>query len=492
MAGSRRGGDEEACRVGLLDGHGGAKKDDWQVVAGGEESSKLGRRVLEESKKLWVIVAPAMFSRIVTFSMNVITQAFAGHLGDLELAAISIANTVVVGFSFGLMVRNGERAGDAVRAGVRRQEVSHDGRLHAALLDRAARLRGAAPPHVLLRRGRAAAHGAVAGAVGHGRQGLRLVHPAPLLLRPPLPAAALPAVPDEELRQRRRLRGGALRPPPRQLALHHQVSVRARRHRADAQLLLVGHLRHALRLRRLRRLPGHVARLLRRGVRRHLGVRQALRRVRRHAMLGELVLQGTHLADREPEGRGYCGGCALHLNAWEMMIPLAFFAGTGVRVANELGAGNGKGARFATIVSSLTSLVIGLFFWVLIMGLHDKLALIFTSSAVVLDAVNNLAILLAFTILLNSIQPVLSGVAVGSGWQSAVAYVNIGSYYLIGVPMGVLLGWLFNLGVLGIWAGMIGGTAVQTMILAIMTVRCDWEKEAMVASTRMDKWSEVR
>ena len=78
-------------------------------------------------------------------------------------------------------------------------------------------------------------------------------------------------------------------------------------------------------------------------------------------------------------------------------------------MANELGAGNGKGARFATIVSTVTSLVIGLFFWVLVMGLHDKLALIFTSSAVVLDAVNNLAILLAFTILLNSIQPVLSG-----------------------------------------------------------------------------------
>lgn len=180
------------------------------------------------------------------------------------------------------------------------------------------------------------------------------------------------------------------------------------------------------------------------------------------------------------------------INAWELMIPLAFFAGTGVRVANELGAGNGKGARFATIVSSVTSLVIGLFFWVLIVGLHDKFALIFTSSDVVLDAVDNLSVLLAFTILLNSIQPVLSGVAVGSGWQSMVAYVNIGTYYLIGIPMGILLGWLFKLGVLGIWAGMIGGTAVQTLILAIITIRCDWDKEAMIASTRMDKWSQVR
>lgn len=33
----------------------------------------------------------------------------------------------------------------------------------------------------------------------------------------------------------------------------------------------------------------------------------------------------------------------------------------------------------------------------------------------------------------------------------------------------------------GIWAGMIfGGTAVQTLILAIITIRCDWEKEVII------------
>lgn len=94
--------------MGLLNGD-AAKKQDWQVVStvagADEDGARLGTRVWEESKKLWEIVAPAIFSRVVTFSMNVITQAFAGHIGDLELAAISIANTVVVGFSFGLMVR---------------------------------------------------------------------------------------------------------------------------------------------------------------------------------------------------------------------------------------------------------------------------------------------------------------------------------------------------------------------------------------------------
>ncbi|KAL5992597.1 Protein DETOXIFICATION 27 [Asimina triloba] len=64
----------------------------------------LGRKILIESKKLWAIVGPAIFSRVAMFTMNIVSQAFAGHLGDLELAAFSIANTVVVGLVFGLLL----------------------------------------------------------------------------------------------------------------------------------------------------------------------------------------------------------------------------------------------------------------------------------------------------------------------------------------------------------------------------------------------------
>lgn len=63
-------------------------------------------RVWIESKKLWLIVGPAIFSRISTYSVLVISQAFAGHLGDLDLAAISIALNVIIGFDLGLMVPN--------------------------------------------------------------------------------------------------------------------------------------------------------------------------------------------------------------------------------------------------------------------------------------------------------------------------------------------------------------------------------------------------
>uniref|UniRef100_A0A0E0BNA9 Protein DETOXIFICATION n=1 Tax=Oryza glumipatula TaxID=40148 RepID=A0A0E0BNA9_9ORYZ len=104
----------------------------------------------------------------------------------------------------------------------------------------------------------------------------------------------------------------------------------------------------------------------------------------------------------------------LNINGWEMMISIGFLAATGVRVANELGAGSARRAI---------------------------LAYIFTESQEVVDAVADLAPLLAFSILLNSVQPVLSGVAIGSSWQSVVAYVNVASYYLIGIPIGAILGY---------------------------------------------------
>lgn len=87
----------------------------------------------------------------------------------------------------------------------------------------------------------------------------------------------------------------------------------------------------------------------------------------------------------------------------------AIYANNRVRVANELGGGNGKAAQFATIVSAVQSAFIGLIFFVLIILFKENVALIFTSSKDVLQEVNNLSYLLAITILFNSIQPVLSG-----------------------------------------------------------------------------------
>jgi Na+-driven multidrug efflux pump len=40
-----------------------------------------------------------------------------------------------------------------------------------------------------------------------------------------------------------------------------------------------------------------------------------------------------------------------------------------------------------------------------------------------------------------------SGVAIGSGWQALVVYVNLACYYVIGLTVGCVLGFKTSLGV---------------------------------------------
>lgn len=470
-----------------------AKEEEDEEEEDYREKLDLKSKAWIETKKLWQIVGPSIFSRVATYSMNIITQAFAGHLGDLELASISIANNVIVGFNFGLLLG-----------------------MASALETLCGQAFGAKRYHML--------------GIYMQRSWIVLFLCCFLLL--PLYVFATPLLkllgqPDDVAEQAGlvaiwliplHFNFAFVFPVQRFLQSQLRTMVLAW---VSLVVLLIhvgiswvfvywldfGVVGAAVTLDiswwlNFFGLFGYVC---------WGGCPDTWTGFSMEAFSGLwefvklsaasgvmlclenwyyriLILMTGNLKDATiaVDALSVCMG----INGWELMIPLAFFAGTGVRVANELGAGNGKAARFAAIVSVVQSAIIGLFFCALIMLLHHQIAMIFTSSDDVLEAVDSLSLLLAITILLNSVQPILSGVAVGSGWQSKVAYLNLGCYYLVGVPLGVVLGWVFDLGVRGIWGGMIfGGTAVQTVILAIITMMCNWEKEAEKATMHVQKWS---
>ncbi|CAL5204557.1 unnamed protein product [Lathyrus oleraceus] len=461
-----------------------------------EEEERFGKKLWIETKKLWVIVGPAIFSRIASFTMNVVSQAFAGHLGEVQLASITIANTVIVGFNFGLLLG-----------------------MASALETLCGQAFGAKRHNML--------------GIYMQRSWVVLFVCCFLLL--PFYVFATPF-----------------------LKLIGQPDDMAESSGIVAIWLIPLHFSFAFQFPLQRFLQcqlktGVIAWVSLLGLVVNVVLSWLLVYVWEFGVIGAAIALDVSWWVLVFGMFGYtvCGGCPLTwngfsmeafsglwdffklslasgvmlclenwyyrilllmtgrlenatvavdalsvcmtINAWEMMIPLAFFAGTGVRVANELGAGKEKSAKFAMQVSVIQSTVIGLVFGVVIMKFHRQLAYIFTSSPSVLQAVNDMSILLAVTILLNSVQPVLSGVAVGLGWQVFVAYINIGCYYLIGLPLGIIMGWIFNTGVEGIWGGMIfGGTTIQTLILIIITVRCDWEKEVEKADSRVNKWSVIK
>ena len=93
------------------------------------------------------------------------------------------------------------------------------------------------------------------------------------------------------------------------------------------------------------------------------------------------------------------------------------------------------------------ALLIGIVCMALVLIFRDSFSITFTSDATLQRAVAKIAGLLGLTMVLNSVQPVVSGVAVEGGWQGLVAYINLGCYYIFGLQLGYLLGYKFNFGV---------------------------------------------
>ncbi|KAL5718620.1 Protein DETOXIFICATION 34 [Ranunculus cassubicifolius] len=181
----------------------------------------------------------------------------------------------------------------------------------------------------------------------------------------------------------------------------------------------------------------------------------------------------------------------MNINGWEAMLFIGINAAISVRVSNELGSGHPRAAKYSVLVVILESLLIGIFFMILILVTKDDFSIIFTSSKDLQNAVSKLAPLLGVTMVLNSVQPVISGVAVGGGWQALVAYINLGCYYVFGLPLGFLLGYVLKWGVQGIWIGMLWGTALQTGVLLVIIWKTNWNKEASQASERVRMWGGV-
>ncbi|CAL5333482.1 unnamed protein product [Camellia sinensis] len=178
---------------------------------------------------------------------------------------------------------------------------------------------------------------------------------------------------------------------------------------------------------------------------------------------------------------------SISLNSYTMvyMIPLGFSGATSVRVSNELGAGRPQAARLAICIAlSLvvtegilvaTIMILGRKFW----------GYCYSTEEMVVRYVAEMMILLSGSHFVDGIQSVLSGIARGCGWQKIGAFANLGAYYLIGIPVGVLLAFVYHIGGKGLWVGIIVALFAQALFLSIITLCTNWEKEANKASDRV-------
>lgn len=75
-----------------------------QTAEGVDEEVKIKDRIGIETKKMWIVAGPAIFTRFSTAGVTVISLAFIGHIGPTELAAYALVSTVLLRFANGILV----------------------------------------------------------------------------------------------------------------------------------------------------------------------------------------------------------------------------------------------------------------------------------------------------------------------------------------------------------------------------------------------------
>nr|GMD15042.1 protein DETOXIFICATION 29-like [Ipomoea batatas] len=415
------------------------------------------REFNSESKKLWYLAAPAIFNLVSQYSIIVITQMFAGHVGNIQLAAVSVDNNLIGGFALGIVwTRN------TLWTSNWSKETRNARGLHAKIMDYSQRYSHTPHSNTHLLHPNSQTSPSESSHFRSRRRVWPADDSATIRLRIFFSDPKVLTITEQGVYDGEYHGPGFGWAWLIQLAIYVEAAVGAAGRGGDTQHHVVVHGGGALRLRCFRGLCLEIW----------------------YFKVLILFVGYTKNAEISVDATSIC----LNISGWTVMVGLGFSVAISVRVSNELGAGHPRTAKFAVVVATITSLFIGIILGLTMILLRSQYPPWFSKSSAIQQLVYDLTPLLGTTIILNSLQPTLSGVAIGAGWQSYVAYANIVCYYLVGMPIGLVLCFAFNKGVKGIWYGMLTGTAVQTIVLIVMILRTNWIKEASIAGERIRKW----
>ncbi|KAI9077027.1 hypothetical protein K1719_041011 [Acacia pycnantha] len=166
------------------------------------------------------------------------------------------------------------------------------------------------------------------------------------------------------------------------------------------------------------------------------------------------------------------------MNVTIYSIPESIGSAASARVSNALGAGCPQAARVSALCSRILATCEALIVSSIVFASRNVLGHVFSNEPDVLEYVTKLVPLLVLSVFVDSLQGTLTGIARGSGWQHIGAYVNFGSYYIVGIPLAAILSFWVEMRGKGLWLGITTGTICQVIVLFIIISCTDWMKEA--------------
>lgn len=175
-----------------------------------------------------------------------------------------------------------------------------------------------------------------------------------------------------------------------------------------------------------------------------------------------------------------------------LSFPFAVGIATSIRIGQLVGEGFVDEAKRSAKVSYLLTGAMQLILLGILWPCSKPLGKLFSSDEDVADLIADLIPISCVFMLGDSLQANTGGVMRGLGLQKTVLFLNLVGFWVLAVPIGVLLTFVADLGVYGLWWGMVIGIYVSgTIGILLLRFRINWKSEADNAQTILSSVREM-
>ncbi|XP_062120524.1 protein DETOXIFICATION 49-like [Humulus lupulus] len=151
------------------------------------------------------------------------------------------------------------------------------------------------------------------------------------------------------------------------------------------------------------------------------------------------------------------------------------------RVGNELGANQPKKARFAAIVGLSCSFALGLVALAFAVMVRKVWATMFTQDKDIISLTSLVLPIIGLCELGNCPQTTGCGVLRGTARPKVGAHINLGCFYMVGMPVALILSFFAGFDFKGLWLGLMAAQGCSTLTMLVVLGRTDWNSEAQLA-----------
>jgi MATE family multidrug resistance protein len=167
---------------------------------------------------------------------------------------------------------------------------------------------------------------------------------------------------------------------------------------------------------------------------------------------------------------------------WQIPFPVSI--ATSTRIANLIGASLPEAAKVSAKVGMYMSAVIGVFNFLVLALLRNQIPRLFSSDPEVIAIVAHVLPICAAFQLFDALAANCNGILRGIGRQEIGGWVQLGCYYAIAMPISMGTAFGAGWGIEGLWLGVALALGLVAGLEGMFIYRADWNRSVMEAKTR--------